>query len=166
MNTRKAATIIEILVVLSTMLILIGLLLGAIQKVRSTATSLRLKNQTRQLSLAVLTVESDQGRLPAHFNLKTGVSLITFMLPKLDYPVNTPYSVVPITAFISSADPSYQFYPTRLDNMPGNSSFAFNQLIFELDNSMTQIVDGRTNTFMLSERYARCGPLANIRLDV
>jgi len=163
---RKAATLVEVIVVIATLAVLVGLLIGSVQKFWLAASVMRLKNQTRQLSLAVLSVESDHGRLPAHFNMTTGMSLVGLMLPKLDYPANTPFAVVPIPAFISLSDPSYQFYPTRVDGMPGNSSFALNQLIFELENSSTQITDGRTNTVMLSERYARCGPLANMILNV
>jgi len=166
MRTRKAATLIEVIVVIVTLAVLMGLVIGSVQKVRLAASVMRLKNQTRQLSLAVLSVESDHGRLPAHFNMTTGASLVGFMLPKLDYPANTPYATVPIPAFMSKTDPSYNFYPTRIDGTPGDSSFALNYLIFLLDNSSTQVTDGRSHTVMLSERYARCGPIANIVLSV
>lgn len=185
MTRRTALSLLEVLIVISIILLLLGLLLPAIQKTRET--SLRLQSQSNlcQIALACHNFASMNGDvLPGTgITIHDGGPVLFFdILPFIDAGdvanefarsgrVVTPLAsggprrVVPV--YVNPYDSTN---PGRLVTIPSGAahtqsaangwactSYCSNPAVFLDFGKLVQIKDGIANTIMLSERLMLCG---------
>ena len=163
--TRRAFTLLELLVVVVIIAVLLGLLLPAVQKVREAAARMHGANNLKQIALGIhSSAEANNGRLPVSDN---GYHSAYYkILPFLEHgnyysavqsgvrPYGSDYEM---KLYISPKDPSL----VNPDLRRGMASYAYNAQVFVADVTdrlnptlADTFADGLSNTVILAEHYA------------
>lgn len=80
----RGFTLVELLVVISTIGVLMTLLLPAVQAARAAARKTQCTNHMRQIGLAILNYENARTCLPTSYTLSPNHNILTFLLPYLE----------------------------------------------------------------------------------
>src|SRR6202011_3608557 len=81
---RPGFTLIELLVVIAIIAILMGLLVPAVQKVRSAAARIQCQNNLKQLGIAIHSHHDGQGYFPPSRTTGDGFSVHVYLLPYIE----------------------------------------------------------------------------------
>ena len=163
MMSRKGASLVEVLVVIAITAVLIGLMLGAVQKVRSVASGLQDKNKLRQIVLAGHNyATANEGRLPSATS-NDSIYYLEAVLPYLEVngpvyypypPWGTGYKILPI--YIFDSDYSIPWFRSGKDTVIevfAPVSVAVNAVALHGITSLAaDFPDGTSNTIGVSER--------------
>lgn len=163
--SRRAFTLLELLIVVAIIAVLIGLLLPAVQKVRETAARMQGANNLKQIALAIHTsAEVNDGRLPVSDG---GYHSAYYkILPFLDH--GNYYQQVESRARPYGSDYEMRLYISPKDPTLGNpevrrgsASYAYNARVFVPEvtdrpnpTMSDTFADGLSNTIILTEHYA------------
>jgi hypothetical protein len=167
---RRGVTVVQLLVVLAILLILIGLLVPAIQRVREAAARAQSQNNMKQLALACHNCHDAFNGMPpiaGEFVNKTG-TLHYFLLPFIEqqniYNMGTnavwdnDVWSTPIVVYLDPRDASAP--PGNVyQNWLATTSYPGNWMVFKDGPGgvrINQIPDGTSNTLMFTQRYQMC----------
>jgi len=168
-TSRRAFTLLELLIVIAIIGVLFALLLPAIQKVRAAAARTQCANQLKQIGITLHSVHDSYRRLPPADESFPGTQfpvgpVLFHLLPFIDYQayhrVNTDSNFVcnpnlyGVPLYLCPTEPNRpntryaeaNYAPNRdlFLNVPGGSQ------------SLQKIPDGTANTLGFSERRGRC----------
>jgi prepilin-type N-terminal cleavage/methylation domain-containing protein len=96
-RVRHAFTLIELLVVIAIIGLLTGMLLPAVQRVRSAAARTQCSNNLKQIALAAHNFESSHGYLPPGMNTKSMIGTLAYILPYIEQ--GNVYTQIPTNYF-------------------------------------------------------------------
>jgi prepilin-type N-terminal cleavage/methylation domain-containing protein len=167
-RSRSGLTLIELLVVIGIIGVLIALLLGAVMRVRESASIVESKNNLRQIVLGMHHFgAANQGRLPklgyerqrivggSIYTGKANPPIFVTLLPYVEGQTAAKkkkgkFQTVPL--FLSPADPGAA---EAIAKNAAVSSYAANAEVFtDNPNLLTTFADGTSNTIAFAEHYA------------
>lgn len=171
--SRRALTLLELIVVIAIIAVLLGLLIPAIQKVRMAALTAAGSNQLRQISLATHNFASaHNGRMPSidgsPQSANPGQSSFMALLPYLEQEDlwrgylarNVPGGLAAfnVKVFVSPLDPTVPQPGNPYTNQYyGNTSYGANAYVFDgMPNIFRTYRDGTSTTIAYAEHYTWC----------
>src|SRR5579884_2742474 len=161
-HLRRGFTLFQLLIVLAILMILLGLLLPAVVKVRAAAARTQSQNNLKQLCLGLLNYEAAYAAFPPGVDDKN-FSVASKILPfieqanvyqqidfkkSIDDKANAPMRQVTIKTFLSPQDP---IFSVKTDW--GATNYLYNDQVFFLNSKkkVTDITDGTSNTIAAGE---------------
>ncbi len=173
-QNRPGFTLIELLIIIAILAVLMGLLMGAIQRVRSTASSLEDKNKLKQIMLAMHQFAGQEnGKLPAaNGDTMDGTEKFSPHWAIMPYLASGPppyYRIVNhaphwdvVEAFYSKLDLSHKWEWAEDNFSDGKISFAYSAPAFSHSAKLPgSFPDGTSQTVGFAEHYNFTSKRAN-----